>query len=211
MKKKMLPFLLLLSTLVPAQRLHAQEQEIEQLILNIEKLLQFRKILDDMKQGYEVLSQGYEMVKNISEGSFRLHETFLNALLEVSPAVKKYERIVAIIELQGQLTREYRVAAKRFSQSAMFSRDELGYIDRVYSRLFSTSLQQLGDLAVVITAGSLRMSDEERLKSIDVLYNDMQEQLLFLRRFNNSTSVLLLQRVKDNNEIKTLLRELNIK
>jgi hypothetical protein len=194
-----------LAMLAPFQESRAQEQEIEQLILNIEKLLQFRQILADMKQGYEVLSQGYQLVKDISEGNFNLHKAFLDGLLEVSPAVQRYEKIAQIILMQGQLVNEYRVAFRRFSVSNLFNRQELDYIDRVYGQLLKTSVQQLGDLAAIITAGQLRMSDEERLKAIDALYDEMTEQLTFLRRFNNSTNVLLLQRLKERQDAGTIL------
>jgi hypothetical protein len=206
MKRKVIILCLMFMGVLPLQKLNAQEQEIEQLVLNIEKLLQFRKILSDMKEGYEVLAQGYEMVRNISEGNFNLHKVFLDGLLEVSPAVRQYERIAQLISLQAQLVKEYKAAYERFQRSNLFSADELQYLQRVYAQLFNTSLQQLGDLATIVTAGTLRMSDEERLASIDRLYGEMEEQLIFLRRFNHSTSVLLLQRTKENNDVKGLHR-----
>ncbi|MBO9684497.1 MAG: TerB family tellurite resistance protein, partial [Flavisolibacter sp.] len=52
-----------------------------------------------------------------------------------------------------------------------------------------------------ITSGTLRMSDDERLKQIDSLYEDMVDKLSFLRHFNNQTSVLALQRTKDEKQI----------
>jgi hypothetical protein len=55
---------------------------------------------------------------------------------------------------------------------------------------------------MIITSGTLRMSDDERLKQIDSLYEDMVDKLTFLRHFNNQTSVLGLQRTKDENQIK---------
>lgn len=206
MKQKLFTGCILMISMLPLQTLRAQEQEIEQLVLNIEKLLQFRKILSDMKEGYDVLVQGYQIVTDISQGNFNLHQVFLDGLLEVSPAVRKYERIAQLINMQGQLVKEYKAAYQRSRGSNLFNTDELQYLQRVYGQLFNTSLQQLGDLASIITAGQLRMSDEERLASIDRLYGEMEEQLLFLRRFNNSTSVLLLQRTKENNAVKGLHR-----
>ncbi len=47
--------------------------EIEQLLLNVEKLAQFKQILKDMQDGYEILVQGYGVIKNLSEGNFNLH------------------------------------------------------------------------------------------------------------------------------------------
>ena len=39
-----------------------QSNEIEQLLLNAEKLTQLKNILTDMKKGYQVVSKGYNTV-----------------------------------------------------------------------------------------------------------------------------------------------------
>ncbi len=59
-----------------------QQYEIEVLLLNVEKLMQFRQILDDMKKGYEIIAQGYGTIKNIAEGNFSLHDVFLDKLMQ---------------------------------------------------------------------------------------------------------------------------------
>ena len=71
-------------------QLKAQSDEVQQLLLNIEKLAQFKKILKNMKNGYQIIFKGYTAVKDISQGNFNLHKTFLDGLMQVSPAVKKY-------------------------------------------------------------------------------------------------------------------------
>ena len=54
---------------------------------------------------------------------------------------------------------------------------------------------------MVITAGKLRMSDDERLQAIDRIYITIVEQFSFLQEFNNSTAVLSVQREKDQQDI----------
>jgi DNA repair ATPase RecN len=206
MRQTLIALCMLTTGCLSFQAVKAQEQELEQLVLNIEKLLQFRQILSDMKQGYEVLTQAYQMVTDISQGNFSLHQLFLDGLLEASPAVKKYERIAQLIDMQAQIVREYKAAFKRFQSSNLFEVHELQYIERVYAQLFTASLQHVSDLTTILTAGKLRMSDEERLNAIDGLYNDISDELLFLRRFNNSTTVLLLQREKEEDDVKGLRR-----
>ncbi|WP_240377740.1 hypothetical protein [Arachidicoccus soli] len=70
------------------------------------------------------------------------------------------------------------------------------YISGVYNNLLEESLKNIGDLTMVVTANQLRMSDEERLSAIDHIYLSMQHKISFLRRFNNSTSILALQYAK---------------
>jgi DNA repair ATPase RecN len=185
-------------------RLIAQKQEIQQLILNIEKLTQFKQILKDMKKGYEMLSGGYNTVKDLSKGNFSLHETFLDALMQVSPTVRNYRRIGDIVNYQVQLVKEYKSAFARFRDSKNFNADEIAYLERVYGNLLKQSVRNLDELTSVVTANKMRMSDEERLASIDKIYVNMQDKLLFLRSFNGNTSILALQRAKERNDVNTI-------
>lgn len=182
----------------------AQSAEIQQLILNIEKLSQFKKILSDMKKGYDILSGGYKAVKDMSEGNFSLHKTFLDALMQVSPVVKNYKRVGDIIEYQFTLMRESRKGIDRIIKNEKFSPQEIQYFEKVYSNLSRESLRNLDELISIITADKLRMSDDERLEAIDKIYEDMQQKVLFLRDFNGSASVLALQRSKEANDVKAV-------
>ena len=181
-----------------------QAQEIEQLILNIDKLTQFKAILSDMKTGYQIYNQGYGAISGISKGNFDLHNVFLTGLMAVSPTVRNYARVADIITQQAKLVSEYKRNYQRFRQSGSFSVDELGYISNVYSRLINQSLDNLDELTTILSAGKLRMSDAERLQVIDRLYTTSSDQLNFLRKFNRQGIVLSLQRAKDHNDINTL-------
>lgn len=203
-KNKILAGLVLLIFCFSSVPAKAQVQELAQLALDIEKLAQFKQILSDLKKGYEILSGGYNTIKNISEGNFNLHKVFLDGLLEVSPAVKNYKRVVDIVNYQVLLVKEYKAAYQNFKSAGMFNPDEIDYMGRVYSRLFDASLKNLDDLLTVITASKLRMNDEERLSAIDKIFFDMEDKLTFLRYFNNSTSVLSLQRTREQKEVDNM-------
>ena len=168
----------------------AQSHEAQQLLLNVEKLGQMKNILRDMKRGYEVLSGGYTTVRDIVQGNFSLHEVFLDGLMLVSPEVRKYRRVADIVGYHRRMVTEYKSALKSFHLGAMFSASEMGYIERVYGQLLSGSLDNLEELAMVITSSQLRMSDEERLRAVDRIFADMEDKLIFLRDFNDRTHSL---------------------
>lgn len=204
MKRMLIVAGLLMSVILSAKKASGQADEIAQLVLNIEKLTQFKQILSDMKKGYQILEGGYNTVKNISEGNFNLHKTFLDGLLEVSPAVRNYRRVKDIANCQLLLVKEYRRAYDRFRKDDNFNADELAYMGQVYDNLFQQSLRNLDELLVVVTAGKTRMSDDERLQAIDRIYADMQDKLMFLRHFNNNTTVLSVQRAKERSDVQTV-------
>jgi len=204
MKKLIIILGIVLFSFPMANKALAQKDEIAQLLLNVEKLAQFEQILSDMKKGYEILSGGYNTIKDLSQGNFSLHKTFLDALMDVSPTVKNYKRVANIINYEVILINEYKSAFNRFKRDANFNEQELAYLGRVYKNLFKQSLDNLDNLVTIITANQLRMSDDERLGAIDRIFADMQDKLLFLRHLNNNTTVLALQRAKEKNDAGTM-------
>ncbi|MBK8310915.1 MAG: TerB family tellurite resistance protein [Chitinophagaceae bacterium] len=180
----------------------AQSDEAQQLLLNWQKLTQFKKILQNMYDGYKILHKGYTAVKDISEGNFTLHKTFLDGLMEVSPAVKKYKRIADIISYQVRIVKEYKTAFSQFKEEKQFTQQEIDYLSKVYENLFDQSLKSLDELAMVITSGKLRMSDDERLQAIDRIYASIEDQYSFLKDFNGNTAMLSLQRKSEQAEIR---------
>lgn len=182
----------------------AQSNEIQQLLLNVEKLTQLKSILSDMKKGYQIVSKGYNSVKQITEGNFSLHDAFLSRLIAVNPAIKNYKRVADIISYQKDIVKEYQQAFNRFNSSQVFNKNELQYLEQVYKGLLHQSFQNIDDLTTIITASKLRMGDDERLKIIDRIYEDTTDKLQFLKLFNRKTYVLMLQRNREKDEMKQL-------
>ena len=189
---------------------YAQSHEAKQLLLDVEKLASLKNILTDLKKGYEIVSGGYNTIKNISEGNFNLHENFLNSLLEISPAVKKYKRITDIIAAQVKIVEEYKAAFRQFRESDQFTTGEIDYISNVYKNLFNQSVKNLDALVTVVTANQLRMSDDERITAIDDVWKDVQNELMFLRHFNGSTRILAMQRIKEANDVSAINQIYNV-
>nr|WP_294897201.1 TerB family tellurite resistance protein [uncultured Pedobacter sp.] len=188
----------------------SQSAEVKQLILNIEKLKQFKNILNDMKNGYRIIDKGYGTIKNLSEGNFNLHEVFLDNLLKISPAVRKYHRVGEIIQLQLRLGKSSSQAIKRFTSAQNFSGDELSYLKTVLKRISKSSLQNLDDLTLILTAGKLRMNDDERLQEIDRIYTDMLDKNKFLIHFLQGQNMLLRNREKELQEVNVLKNNYDI-
>ncbi|WP_255486948.1 TerB family tellurite resistance protein [Mucilaginibacter sp. SP1R1] len=191
--------------LIPAKsRSQSVADCIEQLSLDYQKLAGLKSILQQMYKGYEVLDKGYNSVEDVSQGNFSLHQAFLNGLMVVSPTVRKYPRIVDIINDQATLLNEYRAACNTFRRDQHFNPDEIGYMMDVYNHLVSTSLKNIDDLTLIMRDNKIRMSDAERLTAIDRIYTDSHSQLSFLRKFNDETCKTALQRSREADDRQTL-------
>jgi len=190
--------------LITSQSAFAQQQEVQQLILNWQKLKQLEEILDNMYRGYKILDKGYRTIKDIAQGNYSVHQAFLDGLMAVNPTIRNYKRIPMIINYQKLLLQEYKRAYNRFKQDPNFKLEELEYLASVYKFLFEASVRNLEDLAMIITATKLRMSDDERMQAIDRIFFDMENKVVFLRYFNSNTQLLAVQRARSQNDVRTM-------
>jgi hypothetical protein len=179
----------------------AQSQEAEQLLLNVEKLAQLKKILSNMEKGYQVISSGYNRIKDFSKGNFDLHTMFLDGLLAVNPSVRNYRKVAVIVSTQQSLLRECARASSEFARNRLFTVKEINYIKDVYQGVLDQSLKNLEEFVMIMTSGKLRMNDAERLEAIDRIHDNMQDKLSFLRSFNNNTRLLGARRKLQQNDI----------
>lgn len=209
MKWKVMLSVLVISMTTQIQLASAQSAEIQQLILNLEKLSQLKSILSNMKKGYEVVSKGYSTIKDLSEGNYKLHQAFLDGLLAVNPELRRYRKVADIVRYQAEILSEYKSAFTRIRQGGRFTGQELDYLSKVYGNLLKGSLENLDELTMVLTAGELRMSDQERILAIDRLYEDMQGKRRFLRGFNGRALSLDRQREQQLKE-NMVLRKLQV-
>ena len=197
MKLKAIYIVLIFAYLFSVCSVQGQSSDVIQLTLNVEKLAQFRSILKQMKEGYDILNSGYRTVRDLSQGNFTLHRTFLDGLLRVSPAVRRYRKIVEIINMQLRVVEQCRAGYKSFSLSQLFNPQELHYISVIHDRILRLSLGNLNELLLVLSEQTLEMSDDERLSRIDAIHRQMEEKLHFLSHFDSEASILHLQRKKE--------------
>ena len=99
---------------------------------------------------------------------------------------------------------KYQAAWAAFQSSGHFRPEELQLLGQVYSNLFAESAKGIGDLVTILTDGSMRASDAERMEGIDGIYNGMLGQAVFLDRVNNGTALLGMQRQSELNDVSVL-------
>ena len=75
---------------------------------------------------------------------------------------------------------------------------------QVYDNLLKESMRNLDELLTVITAGQLRMSDDQRIASIDRIHAEMEDKLHFLKSYNGEKTLLGVNRAREAHDTKTL-------
>lgn len=188
-------------------RLNAQAQELEQLKLDIEKLAQFKLILSQMKQGYQVLQNGYNSVRDAAKGNFDLHKNYLDGLLMVNPSVKQSPALQQISAAQSAMVKTFQLSFQQYQSSGLFSQSELNDLRNKYGEYSQKANDDLDVLGQVISSGKLRMNDAERLQIIDVIRTDVSAQYEATNKMLTDYSrrlVVRVQQTKDNDALKKL-------
>jgi hypothetical protein len=185
-------------------RAQSVADDTEQLLLDVQKLAQLKQILSEMYQAYTITHQGYESIKSLSQGTFSLHKAFLDGLLLVNPGVASYWKVADIVNKEIALVKEAQSANSYLKSTGQFNSTELGTFLTRYNNLIQGSLNDVTELIMVITAGTLRMSDAERLAAIDRIDGNITRSLGETYAFDNDAALQAMQRLRQQQDIGTV-------
>lgn len=196
MKRLFIVLIFILPTIVNAQGAKQRKYLLQQIAA-------LQVYIGYVQKGYFIAKQGLNTISDIKHGEFNLHKDYFNSLKTVNPKIKSYSKVADIIALQVNIIRVYKEAAKQVKQSGSFAVSEISYINGVFERLLDDCTKTIDALITVTTSGELEMKDDERLKRIDALYNDMQDKYTFVQSFSNEAKLLATSRISEQNNIQT--------
>lgn len=196
--KKIVVFLLFAGFL--NGNMYAQSQQRKVLLQQIAALQIY---IGYAKKGYSIAKKGLNIIGDLKQGELNLHRDYFTSLKLVNPKIKNYAKVAEIIALQAEILARYNGALAQIQQDDLFHGDEIAYIKRVFDRLIENCDDNLDELITIVTDGQLEMKDDERMKRIDQLYQNMLENHTFCESFSNQTRLMSLSRVKDTKDVKT--------
>ncbi|MDB5229224.1 MAG: hypothetical protein JWN76_29 [Chitinophagaceae bacterium] len=186
----------------------AQSQELQQLKLDIEKLAQYKAMLSEMKQGYEVLQKGYNKVTDLSKSNFDLHKKFLDAQLQVDPAVQRDPSTTRINTNWNLINSEWQAGYKRLVASSVFAGAELSAIRELAAKIIEAGKADMEQLRLVLQPEVLRMTDAERLAVINLINVSIVKRLEDVQALNKNNERVMSLRLQQKRDVNAL-RKLN--
>lgn len=192
-------FLLVLFTVLITGNLQAQAKQQRMLLQQIAALQVY---IGYAQKGYSVAKKGLGTINDFKRGEFNLHTNYLNSLKVVNPKIKKYARVTEIIALQIKIMKSYKNLYQQIRQDDLFHGDEIDYIKRVFERLIKNCDTNLDELLTIVTDRQVEMKDNERVKRIDRIYQNMLDNYTFCESFSNQTKVLALSKANELKEAK---------
>lgn len=160
--------------------------------------------IEYLQKGYRIAKNGLTTISNIKSGHWSLDKDFFAGLKGINPKVRNYTKAADIITLSIKITRQYKVSIKQVRSIGSFDNEEINYFDKVFTVLLDDCVRVTDELTLLLTANELTMSDDERIKRIDLLYTDMRDKYVFASSFSNDINVMALQRSKELHEVATV-------
>ncbi len=73
----------------------------------------------------------------------------------------------------------------------------------VFENILKDCNALITELTTIITPNKYKMTDDERLKRIDGIYSNMQENYSFAQSVSTETRLLAVQRMKEENDVQS--------
>ncbi len=182
----------------------SQSQDLKQLELDIQKLAQLKSMLLEMYRGYTILDKGYSSIKDLTQGNYNLHKTYLDKLLDVSSTVKSDPKIESVMDEQIKIDAACHSSRQLITQSAVFNSSEKAAMNMLLQNIAARSSSLIEELQMITTPGVLRMNDAERTAAIARIEKAMNEKLLTVRQQQKNIESLNWLRNKQLSETQKL-------
>jgi len=145
-------------------------------------------------------------IKDWVEKQRKLYDDYFQELWKVKAVLSYYNRVKDIIERQVQMVNEYKGAWALFKQDKNFTAEELEYMYNIYTGMMDESLKSIDQLFLVVNAFATQMSDAKRLEIINTVSDNLEQQYVDLKDFNNQNKLLSIQRAGELGEIEYVKR-----
>ncbi|CAL1519127.1 hypothetical protein [Chitinophaga sp. MM2321] len=152
-----------------------------------------------LKKGYSIASKGLNLINKIKTGDFDLHRDFFSALKFVNPGIKKYGKVAEMIALNVQCVKQLKQIGKS-GHEGLFNMMENRYIQQVVNNTLEILANALDELMAVVADNQMEMSDAERIKRVDALYEQAKEHYAFTKHFLNDISLYARFKEKENSD-----------
>lgn len=154
----------------------------------IKQLAYLELYSSEIRKGYELAKEGLGTIKGFTNGEFKLHEAFFDALATVSSVVRKDFRVVEIAKMQVNI----RSSLGALVESSALPQALKEYIREVQKTVIEACDEDLNELLDIVLSGKVEMDDEARLERLKLVYEAMKEKAAFTRYFCAEVQGLLI-------------------
>ncbi|HRJ29776.1 MAG TPA: hypothetical protein PLV21_03850 [Cyclobacteriaceae bacterium] len=198
----------ILSTAAPAQTWNEWfKQKKTQKKYLVKQIALLRLYLGYLKKGYEIADKGLTTIHNIKNGDFNLHRDFFGSLKNVNPHIANSAKVADIIAFQVYIIQNMKRVNNFCRDNDHFTPEEIRYVTAVYSNMLFLCDVSVSELLMIIRSNETEMKDDERLKRIDTLYDDMLDKHAFVQSFDSDVRLIAKEREREQRSIELLRKQ----
>ena len=116
-----------------------------------------------------------EQIKGVMDQTQQLHDTWYSSLLQISSGVRGYRRVAEIYGHQSNMISEFASVMTELRRKSL-SADQLSGATTTYSAILAENVGLLSELIGVLSAGSAKMTDPERIGFINNIADKIGKQ-----------------------------------
>lgn len=154
------------------------------------------------QKGYRRAKDGLDFIGDVKNGEFRLHNAFFGSLKSINPEIRKYYKVAGIIELQTSILKSCNETKKQLRNGGMMRAEELSYVSESFDRMLDNCADLVDELITVTTANKLELKDDERIRRIDAIDQQMRDNYSFAYSFGNEARILSASRKRELDNIQ---------
>lgn len=157
-----------------------------------------------VKKGYDLLDSGLKSIGGWKKADLLLHQEHFASQSLVNPGVKGSPIVTRMHMLQMAIQQVYRECKTKYSIGEEFTSSEKDYFSTVLKNMLD-QCKMAGEETMILTAdGQCQMRDDERLKRLQKIHDDMVALYAFARHFRNELATTAVNRLMDRNKVKIL-------
>ncbi len=143
-------------------------------------------------------------ISDWTEKQRKLYDDYFQELKKVKNAIATYKRVRQIVEMQLQITGEYKRGWSLLRNDRHFSPSELSEMYRIYTGMLDESLKNIDQLMLVTNSFATQMTDGQRLELIESAGSSMDRNLTDIRMFNQRNYKVGLSRARNQQDAETM-------
>jgi hypothetical protein len=170
----------------------------------VQQLAALTLLQEASDKGEQIVANGVDSIEDLVSTDYDMHNQHIRSLWNVNAGIQCSPLKARIWELQAAMASRLHASIQRWVKRGMEYLDVLKYIGLIGARLTDEILADQKSLTDLTTDGVLLMTDDERIKAIQVLYVRTRRRDSLIRTFCRSTDQMIYFRSSEVNELNIL-------
>lgn len=176
----------------------------------MEQILALKGYAHVLEEGYGIVQKGLALIHDVKGADFYQHQSYMQSLLQIAPALHHYAKTSGCFVLQAYLEKRGKDLIVLAHAEPGLQDKEKAYIRQVVEAMVNESKVLILALKMVLQMGAYGMQDNERLTRVNGIHADLQDKKVRLLSFIQQTGSLIAERNREDAGIRRL-KKINTK